>query len=211
MEQTVSAFLRQLNVPISRAYVQTLIQSHSEFPSLLSVSDTLHRLGIGHAARRISKDGLTELPFPYLLSIDKGQGELLLIKSERDIDNHKTDLESWSGVVLQVEPTRQIHDKVNNDLYANERRIRNLATGLASFVVLFMLFSLAYSFSGISLALLATALAGVATGYFLLAKELGVTYKAIDAFCNAGKNTNCDKVLKTDIDRKSTRLNSSHQ
>ncbi len=101
--------------------------------------------------------------------------------------------------MLQAEATRQIHDTVNNELHAKERRIRNLATGLTSLAVVFLLFSLARSFTWMSLALLATALAGVATGYFLLAKELGVTYKAIDAFCNAGKNTNCDKVLKTDI------------
>ncbi len=124
---------------------------------------------------------------------------MLLIKGESDLDKHKTDLELWGGVVLQAEPTKQINDKVNNDLYTKESRTRNLAIGLASFAVLFILLPLIYSFSWISVALLITTIAGTTVGYFLLAKEMGVTYEAIDTFCNAGKNTNCDKVLKADI------------
>ena len=203
MEQTVSRFLKLLRIPVSEKYVQTLIQSHPDFPSLLTVSDTLQRLGINHAARRINKDNLIDLPYPYLLPLDKGRGDMVLIKNEADLGKHKSDLELWGGIVLQVEPTRQINDKINNELYAKESLIRNLVVGLVSLAVLFVLLPFAYSFSWLAAALLLTAIVGVTVGYFLLAKELGVTYQAIDALCSdnkgSSKTNNCDRVLKADI------------
>jgi len=35
-------------------------------------------------------------------------------------------------------------------------------------------------------------------GYLLVAKDLGVKYDAVESFCNTGKKTNCDRVLRSD-------------
>lgn len=199
MVQTVTDFLRLLKIPISKKYVQKLIQSHPDFPSLLSVSDTLQRLSIAHAASMVKKEELLDLPCPYLLSIDKGVGDLLLIKDIRDLDKNKSELEFWNGVVLQAESTKLIKDKINNELYSKERKIKGYLIGLFSILLISLFTLFLSSFNWQLLLLLITAIVGSSVGYFLVAKDLGITYKAVDDFCNAGKNTNCDKVLKADI------------
>lgn len=88
MEQTVANFLSTLRIPISKKYVQKLISSHPDFPSLVSISDTLQRLGIDNVARRVDQKSLEQLPFPYLLPLDKGRGDILLIKDEYDLLKH---------------------------------------------------------------------------------------------------------------------------
>jgi uncharacterized membrane protein len=196
MEKTVTQFLKALHIPVSEKYVQKLIASHPDFPSLLSISDTFTRLGVNHAARRVKKEDLIELAYPYLLPVGNN---VLFIKSAADLTKHKTDLDYWNEVVLQAEPTNRTADKLNNELHAKETTINKLGIGLLALVGILLAYLIITSFSITSFLLFITSLAGVAVGYLLLAKELGVTYAAVDAFCNAGKNTNCDRVLKADI------------
>lgn len=199
MEQAVSNFLKSLGVPVSEHYVQKLISAHPDFPSLLSISDTLHRLGVDHAASRVAKEDLSGIAFPYLLPLDKGRGDMLLVKNRNDLSRYLPQLDQWGGVVIQAMPAKEVKDRINNELYKKENGIRNFSMGLAAVTIVSLSYVLVTSFSFSTLALLVTAVAGAATGYFLLAKDLGVSYAAIDAFCNAGKNTNCDRVLKADI------------
>lgn len=200
MEKIVSEFLRHLGIPISKRYVQNLILSHPDFPSLLSVSDTLQRLGIEHAAIRIKKEELIDLPLPYLLPIEKGMGNnMLLIKTNNDLKEYESDLKFWNGVVLQADTTKHTRDKANNELYSKENKIKGFSFGLVA-ILLGLFFTLGYnSFDWQLIGLLLTAVLGIIVGYFLVAKDIGVNYNAVDAFCNAGKNSKCDKVLESDI------------
>lgn len=199
MEQAATRFLTALRIPVSKQYVQKLIQSHPDYPSLLSVSDVLGRLGIPHAARRINEQELTSIEFPYLLPLDKGSGDLLLIRNASDLTKYKNELKQWGGVVLQAESINEVNDQVNDELFTFDQTIKRLALFLILSFVIVILLSLYNQINWLAIALLTTSLIGAATGYFLIAKELGIANKAIDNFCNTGKNTNCDAILKADI------------
>ena len=54
------------------------------------------------------------------------------------------------------------------------------------------------AFSWTLLLLAATAIAGLLTGYLLFAKDLGITYRAVESFCNAGTGAGCGKVLRAE-------------
>ena len=101
MEQTVSRFLRLLRVPVSDKYFRKIMASHPDFPSLLSISDTLQRLGVKHRVRRIEVSDLEKLPYPYLLPLNKNGSDILLIKDKNDLNLQRQGLEHWGGVVLQ--------------------------------------------------------------------------------------------------------------
>jgi protein-disulfide isomerase len=201
MEKALTDFLVSLGIPISKKYVQKLVSSHPDFPSLLSISDILNRFGVVHAARRIAQEDINELSFPFLLPLDKGKGDILLIKNKQDLARHKNDLDQWGGVVLQAEASKQIIDKTNHDLYLKERRSRHYTVALLVLLVILLSLPFIYSFSWLVFALLVTSLAGSVVGYFIFAKEVGVTYTVVDAFCNPGKATvnSCDTLLKADI------------
>lgn len=201
MEKIISEFLQSIKIPVSERYVRKIIASHPDFPSLLSIADTLQRLGINHAVGRIEKETLVDLPYPYLLPIDKGRGDILLIKSKQDLVKHKNDLEQWSGIVLQAEPPKKTIDNTNHELFLKERRSRQYAIALLALLAILLLFPFVSSFSGLAFTLLITSLAGAVMGYFIFAKEVGVTYTLVDAFCNPGKAAinSCDTILKADI------------
>ncbi len=201
MEKVVSDFLRFIKIPVSEKYVRKIIASHPDFPSLLSISDILHRFGIDHAVGRIEMEALAELPYPYLLPLNKGRSDILLIKSKQDLVKHKIDLEQWSGIVLQAEPLKKTINKTNHELFLKERRSRQYASALLALLAILLLIPFVGSFSWIAFTLLITSLAGAVVGYFIFAKEMGVTYTVVDAFCNPGKTAvnSCDTLLKADI------------
>jgi uncharacterized membrane protein len=196
MQPSISVFLDSLKSPISQKYVAKLIQAHPDFPSLLSVSDVFYRLGIDHKVTRIDKEKLHEVPYPYLLPLDKG--DMVVVRDADSLRKIQPRLDEWGGVILVAEPTTNILDKENNNLYAKEKNIRRNGTLILAAVAGLMLFSATNLTLWENLSLL-LALAGTAVGYLLVAKELGISYAAVDAFCNAGKNTNCDRVLKSDV------------
>jgi len=199
MDEVATQFLKLLKVPISDRYVKRLIIGHSDFPSLLSISDVYNRLGINHIVTRVEKERVHELEYPYIASLDKGRGDLLIIKDGDDLRKHQTLLtDEWGGIVLLAEPTNAIRDNENNEMYAREKSIkRNSAIIILALTGLLLIAG--YYLSTLENITLALSVAGVIVGYFLFAKELGISYTAVDAFCNAGKNINCDRVLKSDI------------
>jgi hypothetical protein len=199
MEKVVIQFLKFLKIPISGRYVEQLIMGHPDFPSLLSISDVFNRLGINHVVARVEKEHVRELEYPYLAPLDKGHGNILIIKDGDDLRKHQTLLkDEWGGIILQAEPTKVIPDKENNEIYAREKSIKR-----NSIIIMLALASLllmaGFYLTILENIILALSIAGVIVGYFLFAKELGISYAAVDAFCSVGKDNNCDRVLKSDI------------
>jgi len=199
MEKVAAEFLSHLKIPVSKRYVEQLISAHPDFPSLLSVSDVFKRLGVNHRVTRIEKDKLADVEYPYLLPLDKGRGDVILIDSHDSLRKNNNRLEEWGGVILVAESLKTTADKDNNVLYTQEKNTKTYALIASLAFALLLGLSLLTSFSWISVALLALALCGLVIGYFLFAKELGIAYASVEAFCNTGKNSNCDVVLKSEV------------
>lgn len=199
MEKVAIGFLKLLRVPISSRYVEGLIKGHPDFPSLLSISDVFNRLGINHVVTRVEQEQLNELKYPFLIPVEKSLGNILIIKSEEDLRKYQTQIkDEWGGTVLLAEPTREVLDNENNELYAGEKLIkRNTTMALVALAVLLVMAW--FYLTSLENIFLALSVAGVIVGYLLLMKELGISSTAMDAFCNAGKDINCDRVLKSNI------------
>lgn len=198
MEHVITAYLKDLNIPISRKYVEKRIASHPDYPSLLSISDTLDQLGIPHGAVRVEKENLAELPVPYLLHLKRGRGEFFTIKRSEDLEKNPDILDAWDGVVLLAEAGEMPEDEENRISLAREKAVRSaIVLSLLSASCVFTLLLL-QNFSMINLLLLATAAAGILLGYLLIAKDLGITYEAVESFCRTGQKSSCDEVLRSE-------------
>ena len=198
MNKTIAEFLTYLRIPISESYCEQLISSHADFPALLSIVDTLDRLGIRYIAGKIQKEKLEELHFPYVLQTNLKHSEILVIKNKNDLIANREILTHWDGLVLQVEPTNSIIDKNNNLLYRKERLFQIAQRVLLATLMVLISWAFLKTLSPILLTLLVTSIAGILVGYVLMAKELGVKYKVIEKFCASGKNNDCDKVLDSE-------------
>ena len=198
MEHTVAAYLKYLNIPVSQKYCEKLILSHPDYPSFLSIADTLERLGIRYKVAKVGKEHLDHLTFPYLLQSNVKRGELTFIKNRKGLEGHKLDFEDSNGVVLQAEPVDTIADEENNKQRSKEIFLRVVSVALISAVVILLSLSAIQSISWVYISLLITALGGAIVSYLIVAKELGFQYKPVESFCRAGKKTSCDAILDSD-------------
>jgi protein-disulfide isomerase/uncharacterized membrane protein len=196
MEKIISEFLHSIKVPVSKNYVEKLILSHPNYPSLLSIGDTLERLGIPYHARRIKREQLGTVSLPYLLPLSGG--DILFIKNENDLKKNKESLHRWSEVLLQVEATDKVTDGESNARYSEDKNLYRISAITTSILAVLLLLPLINTFTWANLVLLFTSIIGILVGYLLVAKDLGVKYDAIESFCNAGQNANCDKILNSD-------------
>ncbi|TVR37017.1 MAG: hypothetical protein EA390_00315 [Balneolaceae bacterium] len=183
---------------MSERYCKKRIASHPDYPSILAVADTLQKLGIPHTVARSNKENLSDIPLPALLHLDTAGGSLLPVYNADDLEVSKEKLNSWSGVLIKAEPPKEIADKENKKALDEEKRFKLLSSLLIFAAAGLVVIPLLFSFSWVQLLLLATALAGVGTGYVLFAKDLGITYQTVESFCNAGTGAGCGKVLRSE-------------
>ena len=50
LENLIASWLHHLKIPISSQYIKEKLLSHPDYPSLLSITDTLDEMGIDNAA-----------------------------------------------------------------------------------------------------------------------------------------------------------------
>lgn len=200
MEQVVARFLQLLRLPVARHECQQLIQSHPDYPALVSVSDTLDSLGVNNYVAQFDEAEIDEIAFPYLahLSDTRGNGDLVLITNAAELAAARANQAAWSGIVVQADGMRVPPSPAQARQVAQEHRmslVHKLALGLGVVVVPQPFFY----FHGWLLAVgYAAALVGVAVGWILLAKNLGITSELVEDFCGGGVQAGCDDVLQAD-------------
>ncbi|MDR8391272.1 hypothetical protein NC796_09000 [Aliifodinibius sp. S!AR15-10] len=179
MEQAVSNYLSNLGIPISKKYCEKLIASHADYPSLLSVADTLERLGIRHRVARVEETELDRLPFPYLLHSDGQGGKLYFMRHQKDLAAMQDREDAGQVVVLQAAPTDEIADPENRRRRLEEtlHRASLVVFGLALAGLLFVHLPSVRSLFWIHFSLLFLAVAGSVIGWLLIGKEFGTQYK----------------------------------
>lgn len=198
MEQVVVKYLKYLEIPISEKYCKKIILSHPNYPSLLGVSDGLEQLGIPCKVGRIEEEHLSKVEFPFLIHLEHSREGLVLIKSKVDLSKNHIDLTQWDGIVVKAEPVTKIKDAQHNKEFKKEQLTKKLSITLLVSLVGILATLLFHSFTWVSTLLLGTSIFGLMVGYLLFAKELGLTYKSVESFCNTSTRVNCDKILSSD-------------
>ena len=115
-----------------------------------------------------------------------------------ELDALADKLKNWSGVLLKAEPTKRIADKENSNALKEEKRFRVASITLILAAVGLLAITLLQAFSWALLLLVVTVIAGLLTGYLLFAKDIGITYRTVESFCNAGTGAGCGKVLRSE-------------
>jgi uncharacterized membrane protein len=195
----VFRWCKLLKIPVSRRYITKQINSHPDFPSLLSVTETFEKLGIDHVALEVTREDLPDIPVPFLVHLQRGQGSFMLVEDVSKIEKQFSHFnETWKGVVVAAEKPERIHiDKRHAELIAEEKKMRlGFRLGL-SFFLLIVSVIVAMSFTITDSLLLLSALGGLSLAVLIAKHELGIEDKLTEKICSFGKQTNCDAVLKS--------------
>ncbi|MCW9706165.1 vitamin K epoxide reductase family protein [Fodinibius salsisoli] len=163
----------------------------------------MERLGINYKAARIKKEDLDRVESPYLFWSDEDSREPIIVRGQRNfpVNGRQDPRDKGAGeqaIILKAEPTDTIGDPKNEKQRANEtfQRVMTgiLLTALIGLILLTSIPAMSWMYGF----LLLTALGGTTTGYLLIAKDIGITYDRVEAFCNTGRKTNCDRILSSE-------------
>ncbi|SEL54380.1 Protein-disulfide isomerase [Chitinophaga rupis] len=207
LENTVYNWLRLLHIPVSEKYLKEKIATHPEYPSLLSITDTLTGLGIENGALVIGKDKIGEVQEPVLAFVSANNGEFVLIRNlQQHAKAHPDFLQSWDGIIVVAENAAPPNDKENAQQLKKEKADQRLKTAFAAGFVLISLLPFLhpflYSWSLFSL----STLSGIGIAILIVQKELGYSNSVTEQLCSAGSKTDCDAVMHSGASRLFNRL-----
>jgi uncharacterized membrane protein/thiol-disulfide isomerase/thioredoxin len=115
------AFLKLLDVNVTRSTVDETLQNHPDWPSLLCISDSLTRWNVANAAGKIDPSEIDQLPIPFMAYTSSVESPLEIVTKVTDnsitlfstkqnkqiTESKETFLKRWNGVYLIAEKNEQ--------------------------------------------------------------------------------------------------------
>lgn len=208
------ALLKALGVQVTRTTLTKELPLHPDFPSLLSLSETLEVWGVETAALQVDRvEQLGELPLPMLTHWHRSEDEYILVTGITrrtvtgwhnvegtfcvDFDEFR---QYWSGAVLLAEPTFQAGEAAYVPNRKAERlraaRIPFVLTGLGV-VTLSLLGMVAHSLTTADWLGLLTKTVGLTVSILLVQKQIGLDNTLTDRFCRVHATASCEDVLNS--------------
>ena len=116
-------WLKEMKIPVSSTYMRQQLNSHPDYPSLLSITDTLDELDIDNTAIQIEKDQLHEMPVPFMAHLNGNGGEFVLVKNRDNLDKQFPDFfKRWGGVAIAAEKPEGWQHKLNNEWLQKDKK-----------------------------------------------------------------------------------------
>lgn len=196
LENVVSDHLNALDLKISHSYLRDSIQQHPNYPSLISIVDTLDQLGIEFVAGEVSPQDLNEMPYPYLLWSDRMQNPVLSITSKRDLMTQSSFLKNWEGKVLKVNPESQITNHRHKDHYASDRITHALAWAGSAMLFILAGFVVFRSSSATNIYLLLESIVGALIGGYAIYRDTELGKSQPNLLCFT-QESDCDSVINS--------------
>lgn len=178
-----------------------LYQSHPNFPSLFSITDSFDALGIENVAAKIPKEQFPELPNIFLANCNN---EIVLVDKSKEflkIDYQNGDrktistnqfLDEWNGIIVAIEPNEKL--KIDAlKLNFNPSTILVLTFGLLSTVGAIAYFGVNY----FSASFIITSIIGIVFSVFILQEKFGIKNEITSKICS-GNDTSCFSVIQSD-------------
>lgn len=204
------SLLRTLEVPFTQNFLKEKILTHPQYPSLLSISDTLEEYGVETMAVKLSADRLDEVPLPVIVQVALVEGSFfnvitgftgqvvsLLDEKGNQKDLSKVDFVNiWTGVSLLVEAGENAMEPEISKRIQDQRIIKALASiGVIGFMGWMGISFAENGFSGLYLGYFLIKFLGLAISGMLLWYQEDRENPALQRFCSGGKSVDCNSVI----------------
>ena len=196
LSRELFSWLKQLKIYVSESYLNRQLLSHPDYPSLLSITDTLNELNIENTAIEIGKDHLHEVPVPFLTHLKTNGGEFVIVKHRDNLDKQfPRFFDRWSGVVVLAEKPAAWRHEENNSWLRKEKQKKFKIAAIVSALFAFVTASSIMSQQWLQAALFFIGLAGIFTSWLIVSKELGIENGLANQVC--GEEDNCTSLIKS--------------
>jgi uncharacterized membrane protein len=203
MDELVFRFLIQSHITsFTKEDIYLQLLSHTDYPSLKAITDTLDYFDIESLAANVPKDALSQLPKSFLALVEKQGSTALVLATQskkrvhvRTLENKKETLSlddfsaQWTGTIIVIEEEKKASIVWNSS---------NLASMMMIGVLLLLVLTTIISGNEITYALymLLTAV-GVAISYLITKESMGLKDNISATVCNAlsSKADSCNAVI----------------
>lgn len=200
-------YLKKKNITIDQKEFDFQVQSHPDYPSLLSISDTLSFFKINNIAARVDTQDLENLPNNFIALIKDNEEKFFWTFVEQNLNgfqyvqngkktklDNKEFAEQFQNVVLVTE--REETELLNKDDSNKKMLFGLILLGLV------YLFSISISnFSLLQFFIVFFASTGVYLSVEAVSHEFGIKTKFSEAVCAISSNTDCNAVINSKKNR----------
>ncbi len=203
--------IKKLGLLITENSIEERLFHHQNYPSLLSLSDTLKSFDISCLTIGIDLDKLHEIPLPAVAYFKAGKEGLFVIFNKveenqvlyTDEYGNKKSISfselknSWNGIILLVEAKENLEEI---DYYQKRKKERTKKTAFLASIIsaillaIFFMFELSFKVN----ILYGSKIIGLTLSYFLLQKQFGNTNSFLNNICENSKNSSCKSVLNSE-------------
>ena len=205
----VAAFLKGLKVNVSIETINDTLQSHPDYPSFLSISDTLNNWKVENLVIQTSEEKLSEIPIPFITSFKQGvfvavldvlENEIVIVNQQgkKETIAKNVFLSQWTENNLVAE-ANEFSGEIN---YQQKINATNIKTVVYSLIPLGILTSLFIPYLNGSITLLPTLyllvkLIGLTASVLLLWYDIDKGNPLLKQICSGIQKANCSAVLNT--------------
>lgn len=216
--QATILLFRQFKAQVSKTTISNVLQQHPNYPSILSISETLNYWNVENVILNTSVEKLKELPLPFITLLKGNENIFITVTQVSDsyvsyysqinkkliTQEHNKFITLWKPVVLLAEPDKPIIEKNFSLIKRKEffKKIKvstiifaTLALILASLFYKFYVGNINYNTLTSSFYLIIIKILGVIVTSFLLWYEIDKNNPLLKQICTAGTKTNCNAIL----------------
>lgn len=205
--------LDKIKVKVNMDTLTKEMESHPEYPSLLTICDCLTTFKVDYQVYQIEKEkyGTLNLPFPFITHFAKGDSPFHLVDNINDGQVRLSDgknknmllserefAASWNGIILAAQSTRESGEPnfYQNYIGSLLQKIILPVFSFALFSILILIFRL-NPFNWFILALCLIKAIGVGISTLLLAHSINENQPLIRNLCGSGEKSNCNTILQS--------------
>jgi protein-disulfide isomerase/uncharacterized membrane protein len=213
--QSIHGLLSKLNINSTLLGIDKQLQIHPNYPSLLSIMDTLSDYKVDNAAYKISIDEITKIPTPFVSFVKIDGGNFIVVDSVKNNtisytlnnQNISTSIEefksNWNEVVLiasvteeSVEPNYKKNIKIEK--WQNLKIPIFLGLGILLVIVAAFFQKTIYSETSLLFYVFSFIyFAGVFVTSLLLWYEVDKANPTLQKICTGAKKVNCSAILNS--------------
>ncbi len=194
-------YLKLCDVKFSEPFLRLRIQSHPDYPSLVSFTDTLDEIKLSYTAVIVDKERYKELKYPLLAHVKLQKREdFTVVTSPTDFEvNNYSLLHQWNGIAMMIEKKSAIHDRGHNEWL--EQQATQQKQWLVSMVgfLLVVAFICMYRFNATTTILTFLSLVGVFVSGLIVMYGMGKKNAISEQLCSADGSQGCDKILHSKV------------
>ncbi len=197
--KTACRYLKACQIEFSESFFRLRMQSHPDYPSLLSFTDTLDEIGLPYSAVVSDKERYKELRYPLLAhAINKSREDFVVVteSSAFDADNSML-LQKWDNIVLMIDEGGVINYSEHKEWRIKETNQRKRFYIVISLVISIAALINSYHLSVTFISLTLLSLMGIAVSGLIIFHSMGKDNALTEQLCNTDVSQGCDKILKS--------------